>query len=143
MFEEGFVKAIQTGLAGKGLGSVPGGYLVQIPKNKLSGAKPQAWAYRMVTTRLGEVLNGQTSATDALLQIDCHGFDEDGQGGARAIALSQAIQEVLRALPPGRLADADQTLLESVSLESVTDGFNDASRSHVRSLDYRVMFSRK
>lgn len=146
MFEEGFVKAIQTGLAGKGLSAVPGGYLVQLPKDKLTAATPQAWAYRVVTQRLDKVLKGQTSATEALIQIDCHGWDTGqatARAGARAIALAQAIQEVLRALPSGKLADADQTLVAEIDLESVTDGFNDASRSVVRSLDYRVLFYRK
>lgn len=142
MIEEGIVKAIKAGLQAANV-NVPGGYMsAELPKDLPSALVPQIWAVLFVTQDIGKSLKGQNSRTDAYIQIDCHGWDGDGQGSPRAFGLAKSIEFVMRGIGPAVLDDADSILLETVFLEDVNDGFRDASRSYIRSLDYSLQFHR-
>jgi hypothetical protein len=135
--EQGFVALVQSRLAVAGV-RPPGGFFVQMPKDTISETAPQAWTFRWITDREDVLLTGEASFTQALVQIDCHGY-----APADAISLAAAIKSVLRSGLSGRLgsADPDNTLVDSIIRQpSQVDGFNDANRTYVRSLEYLVSY---
>lgn len=132
MIEQGLVKLVQAGL----LPAVPACSFAELPKDQVSATNPQAWTYRFLLDAPSYVLAGQTSYRIATVQIDCHGYT-----AADAINLARSIDGVLRPGFRGLLADADATRVESiVRLPACVDGFSDANRSWVRSLEYEVSY---
>jgi protoheme ferro-lyase len=71
------------------------------------------------------------------VQIDCH-----GQTAALAQSLARAIRAVLRSFPcPGSLPDSDQMFVMNIhALPQQLDGFNEESRTYVRTLEYQVQY---
>ena len=119
---------------------VPGGYMAELPKDLLGPGQTQAWSYRSISSEPDLVLKGDTGWTSWVVQIDCHGFDQPG-GAALAIALARAIYKVLRGGFQGTLPDTDNTYVMGVYKNAPqVDGFSDANRSFVRSLEYRIIY---
>jgi hypothetical protein len=136
--EQGLVMLVQQGLAAQTPPvSVPGGYAVELPKDCLSAATPQAWSWRSIASTPEFVLKGQTGWTEWVVQVDCHGF----QSHALAITLARAIDKVLRGVFQGVLPDPDNTYVFGIYRQPpVVDGYSDVNRSFVRSLEYRVIY---
>lgn len=137
MIEQGLVMYIQQRLAGSPpVTPPPGGFMAQLPKDQISAATPQAWAYRSIISRPDYVLNGQTGWTEWEVQIDCHGY-----AAKDAVSLARAIERALRPPFPATLPDPDSTVLFGLfRLNPMVDGFSDADRSYVRSLEYTVQY---
>jgi len=136
MIEQGFVKLIQATVATAFTPNVPGGYGVQLPKDLISSTQPKAWTWRTISNKTTEVLAGRTSFTEWRVCIDCHGLTMPD-----AMALASAIDGVLRAGVSGALTDSDSTKVDNIrALPGATDGYSDANRSFVRSVDYLVQF---
>ena len=135
MIEAGLVTLIQSGLSAQGI-AVPGGYAVQLPENLISATQPQAWTYRSITSVPLHVLEGQDPLTHWEVQLDCCGLTM-----AHAITLARGIDNVLRGSWSGTLDDPDATVVQAIlRLPSFVDGFNDANRTFVRSLEYQVIY---
>ena len=115
---------------------VPGGFFVELPKDLVSPKTPQAWAYRGIVDAPGYVLAGDSGFMEWQVQIDCH-----GNAAADAIALARAIKSVLRGGFTGNLPDPEETFVYGIfRLSPAVDGFSDASRTYVRSLEYSVQY---
>ena len=141
MIEQGLVLLIQAGLGNPPI--APGGWALQLPKDEIKigdGAGntiPMAWTWRAITSCPDYVLEGQTGYTELEIQIDCHGFTM-----AYAMQLARAIDGVLRGGWSGVLPDSDHTLVYGIQRKpAYVDGFNDANRSFVRSLEYEIQYS--
>src|SRR5207248_2519193 len=101
-----------------------------------SKANPWSWTYRSIISTPLYVLEGQSGLTSWEVQLDCHGF-----AMSHATSLARAIDGVLRGSYAGVLTDTDATRVTGIfRLPSCVDGFSDASRSYVRSLEYRVHY---
>ena len=147
MIEQGLVQFIQDGLGTLGL-TPPGGFYVILPKDLIgdptipdapAGTSAQAWCFHAIHASPHITIAGQSSWTELLLQIDCHGLTSED-----AVSLARGIQSVLRGGLNGfSLPDPDATwvyvLTESEA--SGVDGYSDANRSYVRSLEYLVQYS--
>ena len=134
MVEQGLVLLIQAGLAAGGL-SVPGGWPVQLPQ-QMAEDWPMAWTYRSITAPPSYTLDGEDGYTEWNVQIDCHGF-----AYADAIRLARGIDEVLRGGFAGVLPDPDSTVVQGIfRSDPFIDGFSDADRSYVRTLEYTVVY---
>lgn len=131
---------IQAGLAGSQPSlSVPGGFFAELPKDQISAAAPMAWSYRFILSEPTYRLEGQDGFTSATVQIDCH-----GSAAKDAIALARAIDGVLRGGFHGALPDSDATFVDSIFREpTFVDGFSDANRSFVRSLEYVINYNQQ
>ena len=135
MIEAGLVALVQQGIT-SALPGVPGGFAVQLPKDQISSASAMAWTYRCIVAEPTYTLQGQDPFTGLELQIDCHGY-----AMADAIALARAIDGVLRGGYSGVLPDADHTVVQGIfRMAPFTDGFSDANRSYVRTLEYLVNY---
>ncbi len=135
MIEAGLVTLIQAGLGTPPM--APGGFAVQLPKDQISSASPMAWTYRGIIVEPTYVLEGQDAFTEWEVQIDCHGYTM-----ANAIALARTIQAVLRGNWSGVLPDPDHTVVFGVQQEPPgPDGFSDANRSYVRTLEYKIQYA--
>lgn len=137
MVEEGLVRMIQAGVAGSPPSlTVPGGFFAELPKDTISAAAPMAWSYRSILSEPEFVLGSQTSWVDWTVQIDCHGFTAKD-----AIRLARAVDGVLRGGFEGTLSDADHTKVRGIFRQAPqVDGYNDANRTYVRSLEYLVQY---
>jgi hypothetical protein len=134
MIEQGLVEYITTGLNDA---SIPGGYATQLAKDTISSSTPKAWSYRgILSTPLYE-LDGQNALTKWHVQIDCHGYQ-----AADSFALAHSITNVLSGGFRGVFTDADSTRVAGIYQlpSSGIDGFNDANRSFVRSLEYEIQY---
>jgi len=135
MIEAGLVTLIQAGLGTPPM--APGGFAVQLPKDQISSTSPMAWTYRGIIVEPTYVLEGQDAFTEWEVQIDCHGYTM-----ANAITLARAIQGVLRGNWSGVLPDPDHTVAFGVQQEQLgPDGFSDANRSYVRTLEYKIQYA--
>ena len=133
MIEEGLVLLIQAGLA-RLTPYVPGGFAVQLPKDQITPDAPMAWTWRSILSEPSYYLDGQDGLTSWEVQFDCH-----GQTMAQAMTLARAIDGALRGIYRGTLPDADHTVVQSITRqEPFIDGFSDANRTYVRSLEYRI-----
>ena len=133
MIESGLVLLIQPGLTGL-FPTCPGGFGVQLPDDLISPTVPWAWTYRRITREPSYLLNGQDSFMSAEYQIDCHGYSM-----ANAITLAHAIEAVLSGSYAGTLTDADSTVVYGIfMLPGAPDGYSDANRSYVRSLEIQI-----
>ena len=137
MIEQGLVMLIQSGLGSPPI--APGGWAVQLPENQVSAANPMAWTYRSITSDPSYVLEGQDGFTGWEVQIDCHGVTM-----TNAITLARAIDGILRGGFRGTLSDPDSTVVQGIFRTSAfLDGFNDVSRTWVRSLEYLVQYNQQ
>jgi hypothetical protein len=139
VIEQGLVMLIQAGLAATTPPLiVPGGFFVQLPKDLISAANPMAWSYRWILDEPTASLGGQGAGlTAATVQLDCHGFT-----AVNAIVLARAITKLLRGSFRGVLPDPDGTLVDMIfKLPGQVDGFCDANRAYVRSLEYSIHYS--
>ena len=60
---------------------------------------------------------------------------------ADAITLARGIDNILRGSWTGTLPDSDATVVQGIfRLPSFVDGFSDANRSYVRTLEYLVKY---
>jgi len=137
VIEQGLVILIQSGLSGL-TPAVPGGFAVMLqPKDLISAAVPMAWTYRSIVSEPDYVLAGQTGYTALELQIDCHGLTM-----ANAIGLARGIDAVLRGNYAGTLADPDHTVVYGIQRQGpFLDGYADANRSYVRTLEYKIQYA--
>jgi len=132
MVEQGLCQLIVGGVNDATVQMFP----VQLPPNHINATRPKALTYRSVLSEPLYVLEGQDPLTCWELQIDCHGFTM-----ADAISLARAVDGVLRGGWSGTLPDPDATVVQGIfRLPGSVDGFNDASRSYVRSLEYSVRY---
>jgi hypothetical protein len=133
--EQGLELLIQAGL-----GSPPialGGFGTKLPENYISQTNPMAWTWHSIVSTPTYTLNGQDGFTGLEIQIDCHGFTMP-----YAMTLARAIDGVLRGGYHGALPDSDHTLVHGIfRMGPSVDGFNDVSRSFVRSLEYLINYS--
>ena len=138
MVEQGLVMLIQAGLAAQSPAIVtPGGFFAQLEKDAVSAASPMAWTYRSIDSDPTYVLEGQDGYTGWMVQIDCHGF-----AAANAIALARAIDKVLRGGYAGALPDPDHTTVAGIFRQNhFLDGFSDANRTFVRTLEYLINYN--
>ena len=135
MIEQGLVLLIQAGLGNPPM--APGGFAVELPKDQISATAPMAWTYRCIVADPTYHLGGQDGFTGLELQIDCHGYTM-----ANAIALARAIDAVLRGVYSGTLSDPDATVVQGIfRMGPFLDGFSDANRSYVRTLEYLVNYN--
>jgi hypothetical protein len=142
MIDEGLVALIQSGITLQSNPPLaPGGFAVQLPENLIGapgqpGTYTMAWTFRSIISDPTIVLEGQDPFTSLEIQIDCHGYTM-----AYARLLARAI---MRALPigyAGTLTDADSTVVAGIfRLAPFIDGFSDADRSFVRSLEYKINY---
>ena len=150
MIELGLVTLIQAGLGDPPI--APGGYCAQIPKDLIGTAGlsvPMAWTYTLIASEATYVLTGQDALTSIDLRIDCHGTT-----AANAQVLARAIERTLRsAFPvtdsvnggtPLTLSDPDQTVVYGIFRRGpCVDGFSDANRTYVRTLEYMVTYDQQ
>lgn len=135
--EKGFVLLIENGIASAFTPSPPGGFNVQLPGDFVTASNPKAWAYKSILAEPTYVLEGQDAFTDWEVQVDCHGYTP-----VDSIALARAIDGVLRGGWSGKLPDTDQTVVFGIFRSSeLIDGFNVASRTYVRTLEYRIQYA--
>lgn len=135
MIEQGLVMLIQAGLGTPPL--APGGWAVQLPKDLISPATPKAWTYRCIVSEPSYHLTGESGFTALEVQIDCHGLTMPD-----AIALARAIDGVLRGGYAGTLPDPDATVVQGIFRQGpYVDGFSDANRSYVRTLEYLINYN--
>ena len=130
--EQGFVNLVSNGLNNPAVN----GYAVQLPANCITFENPQAWSYRSIISTPLYSLNGQNSFTKLEVQLDCHGYKMSD-----AITLARQIQNVLSGGWSGTLSDSDSTVVQGIfQLPSFTDGYSDANKTFVRSLEYLIEF---
>ena len=135
MVEQGLVMLIQSGLGTPPI--APGGWAVELPKDQVSPAAPMAWTYRSIDSDPTYLLNGQDGFTGWYVQIDCHGYTM-----ANAITLARAIDGVLRGGYAGTLPDPDHTVVVGIFRQNhFLDGFSDANRTYVRTLEYLIQYN--
>ena len=122
----------------EGLGAQPApGFMVQLPPNQISATASSAWTVRAIISEATYVLEGQDGLTVLEIQVDCHGYTM-----ANAISLAYAIDNVLRGGFAGTLPDTDATVVQGIfRKEAFIDGYSDANRSYVRSLEYECRYS--
>lgn len=132
MVEQGLTQLIMAGLDDATIQTFP----VQLPKDWISASRPKAITYRSILSTALYTLDGQDPLTNWEVQIDCHGATaKDAQ------ALARAVDGVLRGGWSGTMDDDDSTVVQSIlRLPSFVDGYNDASRTFVRSLEYSVRY---
>lgn len=132
MVEEGLTTLILSGINDPAIQMFP----VQLPKDWVNASRPKALVYKSILSRPLYVLEGQDGLTEWEVRIDCHGVTaKDAQ------ALARAVDGVLRGGWSGTLADEDSTVVQSIlRLPSCIDGFNDNSRTYVRTLEYEVRY---
>ena len=148
MVEQGLVLLVGNGIASgsPALSNVPAGQGVMLePKDLVysgptnpapAGAITQAWTFKTITSKPEYTLDGQTGWTEWVVQIDCHGTRY-----ADATNLYRAIDKVLRGGYRGYLPDVDSTYVFGVYREDPgPDGFSDANRTYVRTLQYRIIY---
>jgi hypothetical protein len=136
--EQGLVLLIQSGISSL-TPSVPGGFAAELPKDQISASSPMAWTYRSITSEASYHLGGQDAFTGWNVQIDCHGYTM-----ANAIALARAIDGVLRGIYQGTLPDTDQTFVQGIFRDpQFVDGYSDANRSFVRTMEYLVQYDQQ
>jgi len=136
--EQGLVSLIQSGVANL----APGGFAVSIPETcQVTQANPKVWTYHFVLATPTYVLEGEDLLTEGELQIDCHGYTMDD-----AILLAKAIKSAIRAAEPSQgtplvLSDPDKTIVQGIFRRAPhIDGFSDANRTFVRTLEYLVTY---
>jgi len=117
---------------------VPGGFMVQLqPQDLITPTVRQAWAYRSIVATPDYHLGGETGWTEWDVQLDCHGYSAQD-----AINLARAIETVLRPGFKGNLPDPAATYVFGLfRLPPWVDGYSDANRSYVRSLEYTVQYN--
>jgi hypothetical protein len=143
MIRDGFVKLIQAGLGTPPMAS--GGFNVMLPKDYLSADNLMAWTYRSISSEPEYILEGQDGFTTWEIQLDCHGFSGPAptkQGAANAITLAQAIDSIVRGGWSGILPDADHTHVYGIFRSGpYLDGYSDANRSNVVTLEYKIQYA--
>ena len=142
MIEQGIVLLIQSGLGAPPL--APGGFAAQLPPNQISPDAPMAWTWRSLSTPTAYTLEGPDGFGEWDVEIACHGNTMDD-----ALILARAIDNILQ--PPsngrsasfqGQLTDPDSTIIQGIFNGAVAvDGFSDADRSYVRTLEYRIQYN--
>jgi len=136
VIEQGLRLLIQAGITSLSLNPAGNGAAVQLPENLISSVTPMAWTYRCIISEPTYILEGQDGFTDLEVQIDCHGY-----AMVNAIALARAIDGVLRGGYSGTLSDPDSTFVFGIiRIGPFIDGFSDANRSYVRTLEYSVQY---
>lgn len=139
MVELGFVEYIQAGLGSASPPiSVPGGFGDKLPENTIvpGGSTTAAWVYKTVDRVPEYVLAGRTGWTEWNVQIDCHGITK-----ANAIALRQAIWEVLKNGLNGTFSDPDSTFVFQIfERDWLPSMFNDDSHTYVEAIEYQVIY---
>jgi hypothetical protein len=139
MIEQGLVALIQNGIASLKLDPRGNGVAVMLPKDLLSpgGSVTMAWTYRGIVSTPTYVLEGQDAYTEWEIQIDCH-----GQTMVQAMTLARAIDGVLRGGYSGTLPDPDNTRVFGIQrIGPYLDGYSDANRSFVRTLEYKIDYA--
>ena len=135
LIEEGLVILIQSGLGTPPM--APGGWAAELPPNQISPDAPMAWTFRSLSNEDTVVLEGQDGFTSWDVDISCHGAKMSD-----AITLARAIQSVLRGSYAGQLLDSDGIVVQGIfSNGPSVDGFSDADRSYVRTLEYRIQYN--
>jgi hypothetical protein len=135
MIEAGFVLLVQAGLGSPPL--APGGFAVQLPKDQISPVTPYAWTYRSIVSDPTYVLEGQDPFTSWEIQLDCHGYTMQN-----AITLARAVDVVLRGGYSGVLSDTDRTRVFGIFRRGpFLDGYSDANRSFVRTMEYEIQYA--
>lgn len=137
MVEQGIVTLVQAAITASPVSlTVPGGFFAELPKDQVSPASPMAWTYKTIMSTPEYILQGPTGWTDWHVQIDCH-----GNAASDSITLARAIDNVLHGSFHGALPDPDATYVFGMynSGPSV-DGFSDANRTYVRSLEYVIQY---
>jgi hypothetical protein len=135
MVEQGFVNLINTALA-TSLPNVTGGFAVQLHENYISKANPMSWVYRSIINTPIYVLEGQDPLFSWEVQIDCIGYSMN-----HAIKVANAINDCLSGSWHGVMTDPDNTRVTIIErLPSMVDGFQDANRTYVRSLEYAIHY---
>ena|SRR5579883_3551660 len=135
--ELGLSLYIQAGLAAMTPPVIaPGGFLSKLPKDQISASAPMAFGYQTIASPIDYSLEG-AGWTIWHVQIDCYGF---GPTAAASMALANAIDAILRPGFSGRFADPGETLVFQIHRLDQKDGFSDANRSFVRSLDYSISY---
>lgn len=112
----------------------PGVYFAQLEKDLISPTVPMAIAYRSVSEDLNYNLSGP-GIYEWHVQIDCHGYAR-----ADAVNLSRAVKSILDKGFRGTFPDVDSTRVAGIFRIGQVDGFSDANRSYVRSLEYVVQY---
>ncbi len=137
--EEGLVKYIQNGLAALNSppAAPPGGFFATLDKDTITPSVPQAWCYKGISSQPDDkTLTNETGWTEWRVQIDCHGY-----AAKDAINLARDIRKVLRGRYRGNLPDTDSTYVFGIFREpGAVDGYSDANRSFVRSLEYLIVY---
>ena len=135
MIEQGLVTLITSGVAST-LPNMTGGFAVVLPENFVSKSNPWSWTYRSIISEPIYVLNGQDGLTAWQIQIDCHGFTM-----SNALSVARTIDSVLRGGYSGTLPDPDNTVVTGIfRMPSFVDGYNDISRTYIRSLEYTIHY---
>lgn len=131
--EQGLTALIAAALASPPC-NVPGGFSAQLPKDIISPATPMAWAYRVIVSNATYTLAGVDGLVPMEIQIDCHGL-----AAKDAITLAALIDTVLSGY---RGALPDGTVVQGIFNQGPSpDGYSDANRSFVRSLEYQVNYN--
>lgn len=107
----------------------------QLPKDQISALSPMALAYRSITSDPDYNLQGP-GVCEWHVQIDCHGYDTPDP-----INLSKAVKHILDKGFSGTFSDPDATRVAGIyRMPGQVDGFSDANRSYVRSLEYVIQY---
>ena len=141
--EDGLLLLIQQGLAAQTPPVVATGAGVELPKDVLSPTAPLGYTVRSIVSEPTYFLSGQDGFTGLEVQIDCHGLGRDfgGPGFQGAVTLARAIDAILRGGYAGTLPDADGTVVEGIFRRPhFVDGFSDANRSYVRTMEYLINY---
>lgn len=134
--EQGISRLIGAALSGSPPNAALGGFFAQLPKDFVSPDNPSAWTYRTITSTPTYVLSGLDGLVSATWQIDCHGNAPDD-----AIALAAQIDAALSGFH-GTLPDDDHTSVQGIFNQgSNVDGFSDANRTYVRTLEYQIDYA--
>ncbi len=128
---------IQSGLGNPPL--APGGFAMELPKDQISQTAPMAWAYQCLESTPSYFLTGQDGFTSLLMRINCHGLT-----AANAQQLAYAVDKVLRGEWSGTLSDPDATVVQGIFRENAfVDGYSDANRAYVRTLEYLINYQQQ
>lgn len=133
MIEQGLYNLITAGLNDS---TIQGGFPVQLPKDCINKTNRKAWTYRSILSTPIYTLNGEDTLTDWEVQIDCHGFTM-----ADAMNLARSIKSILGGAWSGIMTDTDYTVCVGIfQAPGQVDGFQDSSRTFVRSLEYNIHY---
>jgi len=130
MLEQGLFNLIQSAVP-----SGVQGFAVEFPKDLISPSNPKAWLWRGITSNPLYSLNGQNAWTVTTIRIDCHGITMKD-----AMSLAKTIRDTLSGWR-GTMTDADSTVVQAILMTPLlVDGFDDANRSFVRTIEVDIQY---